>query len=347
MRRFRVFSLAAGIVFLLAGCAGQDVRFSNQALKEISAGNYLQAEADLNKALAINPDNPYVLLNLGVVYQSTDRPEKAMKMYERVIALNPKDKAVTSNQEGMAGRPLVEIARHNLALIETQEAEKRRQAEAAAEAARIAKEEMAKAKAPPPPPAPPPKPASPPEPKAAPPPKVPAEPVPAPVKPGHYRIEREEGLAHVAGQKRVYGDPLMWPSLLRLNPGVLKIAKDPSALPRQELPAGTELRFVTREMAEAERLKIGKRFWAVNVASLPGDELMGPLVVPLVQAAYRPYLSEVTVKRTVFRRLRVGFFSDSKEAEAAAKEIQMKLRLSERPWVQEVEQEEFERYAGF
>lgn len=347
MRRNPVLSIAVALILILAGCTKKDVLLSNQALKDISAGNYRQAEADLQKALSINSKNPYALLNLGVVYQNTDRPQKAREMYERVVALDPKEKAATSNQVDMAGMSLVDIAKKNLELLEAQEGEKRKRAEGSAAPARDVRQEMAtrETAAAPPPPPPPPEP----RPSLLPlrPEVQPGPPPAAPARPGQYKTEKGDSLTHVAARKEVYGDPLMWTSLFRLNPEVLKFAGENDALPYRKLPPGTELRFVTGEKAEAERMNLKNRYWAVNVASIEQERLMGVLVVPLVKSGYRPYITETKVKGVGFRRLRVGFFKDRSEAVAAAKSIQRTLKLTARPWVQEVAKEEFERYAGY
>jgi len=75
----------------------------------------------LEEALSLNPDNPYALLNMGVVYHETGRPEKAREMYERVIALQPGEQANLSNIESLEGKNLIEIAKRNLELLQSQE----------------------------------------------------------------------------------------------------------------------------------------------------------------------------------------------------------------------------------
>ncbi len=355
MKKHKVPCFAAIVILMLAGCAGRDAKLSSQALEKIAAGNYEQAEADLQRALSINPNNPYALLNLGVVYHNTERPEKAREMYEKVVALKPKQRAVTSNQEGMAGQSLVDIAKRNLELLEIQKIEKRKQAETSAEAARKAEQELAakeRAVSPLPEPAPaPPLEPLPPESKSRPAPLRPeVQPGPPPVVPeraGQYRTNEGDSLIRVAGLREIYADPLMWPSLLRLNPEVLKFAWESEALPYRELPRGTELRFITREEAEAERINLGNRFWAVNVASFEQDRLMGAPVISLVRSGYRPYITEARVKGVEYKRLRVGFFKDRSEAGAAANEIQRTLKLAARPWIQEVSREEFNKHAGY
>jgi len=68
----------------------------------------------LGAALDINPNNPYTLLNLGVVIQDTGRTKEAIQMYQKVLELNPEETAVKSNREGYSGKNIVEIARLNL-----------------------------------------------------------------------------------------------------------------------------------------------------------------------------------------------------------------------------------------
>ncbi len=91
-----------------------DVELSEQAFEAISAGDYEKAEALLEVALSINPDNPYALLNLGVVYQNTGRIEKAREQYVKIILLDVKETVVRSNVRSMEGKSLVDIAKENL-----------------------------------------------------------------------------------------------------------------------------------------------------------------------------------------------------------------------------------------
>ena len=105
--------------FLLISCSttpekAPDVDLSEQAFEAISAGDYEQAEALLEVALSINPDNPYAILNLGVVYQNTGRIEKAREQYVKIILQDAKETVVRSNVRGRQGKSLVDIAKENL-----------------------------------------------------------------------------------------------------------------------------------------------------------------------------------------------------------------------------------------
>ena len=113
-------TIIIGILFFtLISCASAppgppDVDLSEQAFEALAAGDYEKAEALLDVALSINPDNPFALLNLGVVYHNTGRIEKAREQYVKVILLDPKEKVFKSNIEEMEGKSLVDIAKKNL-----------------------------------------------------------------------------------------------------------------------------------------------------------------------------------------------------------------------------------------
>lgn len=121
-----ILLLVASSIFLVACATGnsslsQETYLTNRGYDELQKGNYRQAEANFEVALDINPDNPYALLNLGVIYQNTERKEKARELYQRVIALNPSEVAVRSDKEPFRGKTLVELAEENLRLLDLQE----------------------------------------------------------------------------------------------------------------------------------------------------------------------------------------------------------------------------------
>jgi tetratricopeptide (TPR) repeat protein len=58
-----------------------------------SGGQYLKAEQEFLKALAIAPDDADVHYNLGILYEENlKNPKKARKHYERYIELAPSEK---------------------------------------------------------------------------------------------------------------------------------------------------------------------------------------------------------------------------------------------------------------
>ncbi len=115
--------LAVLLVCSMTACSGMKSESSGNNEAELvengyvalSAGDYRTAENLLERALAINAENPYTWLNLGVVYQDTQRYDDARRAYQTVIRLNPSQTAKASNAEAYAGKSLADIARINLA----------------------------------------------------------------------------------------------------------------------------------------------------------------------------------------------------------------------------------------
>lgn len=113
----------ATILFVLLGCVSspqvsQNAYLTDQGLKELSKGNYFQAEANLQVALDLNPTNPYTLLYLGDVYRETERMEQARQMYLRVIELNPEQSAFRGSEKGAGAKPYLDVAKTNLERLE-------------------------------------------------------------------------------------------------------------------------------------------------------------------------------------------------------------------------------------
>ncbi len=80
----------------------------------LERGDYATAESYYRKALLLEPDNPYALLNLGVIAQRTGRPAEAADFYRRVIVQKAAAPAVVSTDQAQVGRSLADIARANL-----------------------------------------------------------------------------------------------------------------------------------------------------------------------------------------------------------------------------------------
>jgi Flp pilus assembly protein TadD len=95
-----------------------DMTLTNEGYQEMLDQNYEKAEAFFDLALSVNPENPYALLNLGVVYHNTGRIEQAKQMYRKVIDLKPTLKAKNSTNNDFKGKTLSEIAKKNLRAIE-------------------------------------------------------------------------------------------------------------------------------------------------------------------------------------------------------------------------------------
>ena len=104
---------------------GPALRDAYQAIKD---KNYADAEKRLLELKEKMPEEPYVLLNLGVVYQMTGRKDEAIAMYEHIVAAAEQDKDARQSTSGdttaddkasdrMIGRSPAEIAKRNLGLL--------------------------------------------------------------------------------------------------------------------------------------------------------------------------------------------------------------------------------------
>jgi general secretion pathway protein D len=109
-------TIQEGVITMNRGRSAQtrDSRLTDLGYGYIQAKDYDKATEYYEKALKINPDNPYALLNMGFIYEKKKDNQKAIEMYERLISLDPDERAYTSTEPAQAGRKLSDIARDNL-----------------------------------------------------------------------------------------------------------------------------------------------------------------------------------------------------------------------------------------
>jgi tetratricopeptide (TPR) repeat protein len=107
--------IAVAVLCAAGACAthppAKDRDLSNRGFRELQAGNYDKAKELLNEALAINPENAFAWLNLGVVHQKLEQYDEARKCYLKVVE-NAWDE--TGANKEADGRSLVRMARDNL-----------------------------------------------------------------------------------------------------------------------------------------------------------------------------------------------------------------------------------------
>ncbi|MBN2061316.1 MAG: type II secretion system secretin GspD [Deltaproteobacteria bacterium] len=96
----------------------EDMRLSDLGFMCLKANDYEGAIGYCRSALAINPDNPYALLNMGVAYEAIGDKENAVKMYKKVIATDSDEIAFVSTDPSQKGKKLTDIARGNLERLE-------------------------------------------------------------------------------------------------------------------------------------------------------------------------------------------------------------------------------------
>jgi tetratricopeptide (TPR) repeat protein len=94
-------------------------RLLGMAFNAIRVKDYGSAEKLLLRALRIEPRNPYVLLNLGVVFYQTDRPKLARDMWTRVAnaPIATLSNSVITSSPDLVGESPANIARKNLELF--------------------------------------------------------------------------------------------------------------------------------------------------------------------------------------------------------------------------------------
>jgi general secretion pathway protein D len=115
-KKSNIDAVQEGAISMNRGRSAQtkDNRLADLGYGYIRTKDYDKAAEYYEKALKINPDNPYALLNMGFICQKKKDNKKAIEMYERLIALDPDERAYTSTEPAQAGRKLSDIARDNL-----------------------------------------------------------------------------------------------------------------------------------------------------------------------------------------------------------------------------------------
>lgn len=91
--------------------------FTTAGYNTLAAGRLSEAKQFFQKALQINPQNPYALINLGIIYENELFPQQALVMYRAVIATKSTTLAEQSSNPEAIGRTLVELAEERIERI--------------------------------------------------------------------------------------------------------------------------------------------------------------------------------------------------------------------------------------
>jgi Tfp pilus assembly protein PilF len=67
-------------------------------------GDLLQAQARLQQALELDPDNPRALVELGILYELMERPGRALVLYEKALRHDPNQADVARRAEALRAR---------------------------------------------------------------------------------------------------------------------------------------------------------------------------------------------------------------------------------------------------
>jgi Flp pilus assembly protein TadD len=96
------------------------VNRANIAVMQLLAqGRIVDAEAILQRTLALDRQNPFTLNNLGIVKELEGEYEQALKCYQTVAASHSDSAAVVTRADGWRGRPISEIAEANARRVRT------------------------------------------------------------------------------------------------------------------------------------------------------------------------------------------------------------------------------------
>jgi len=153
-----------------------------------------------------------------------------------------------------------------------------------------------------------------------------------------YTVREGDTLFKIAGDNDVYGDPLKWPSLFRLNLDALSGMPITDDLEQKDLAEGLHLRFLTQQEASQNLAKLAQRIWVVNVLSAHNSEEIVPLAVNLMKNGYHVYVTRADVQGKKWHRLRVGFFRNPSEANSAKDEISSRFYLDDL-WITRAEKD--------
>jgi general secretion pathway protein D len=88
--------------------------------EKLMAGQLLEAKQYFEEALEIDSQNPYALMNLGVVYEKEQLPQQALIMYNAVVATGSERLAEKSSDPAATGRTVVELAEEHIDRINAQ-----------------------------------------------------------------------------------------------------------------------------------------------------------------------------------------------------------------------------------
>ncbi len=161
---------------------------------------------------------------------------------------------------------------------------------------------------------------------------------------GHYKVRHGDTLSKIAGLQNVYNDPMKWPSLFRLNMDKFGPVNVEEGFADKPLPEGLDLRLLTPSEAKENLEKLGPRHWVINVMSVERPGRIVPAAIALMKKGYRVYLTRARVKGKDWVRLRVGFFKDSSEADAARKAM---MPMINNAWLAKIGNKELEESGGY
>jgi len=163
---------------------------------------------------------------------------------------------------------------------------------------------------------------------------------------GYYIVKKGDSLSSISGRDDVYGDPLKWPILYRLNMDRLAKLQLVEDFLDRELPEGLRLKIITPDEARENVKGRLNKVWVVNVLSATARVDIIPSTIRLIRNGYPVYITSAKVKGKDWMRLRVGFFKNRTEADTEGKKIMAMLNIVD-SWVTRAGKNELEKFGGY
>lgn len=85
-------------------------RLNVQAIELLPQNRHYEADILLHQALALQPDNPFTLNNLGVAEEASGNYKEALKYYDRAAAMHSSEPIVVSLDRSWRGKPVSKMA---------------------------------------------------------------------------------------------------------------------------------------------------------------------------------------------------------------------------------------------
>jgi Flp pilus assembly protein TadD len=117
--KYFLFILMA-VAFMASGCTySQTAKKQSDGIDALVQGDVEKFKAEIRSAYQMDPDDPYVMNNMGVVYEIEGNREKAREMYKKA-AQNAGNLVVNkSSRQGDKDRLLRDVAEENLRRAES------------------------------------------------------------------------------------------------------------------------------------------------------------------------------------------------------------------------------------
>ncbi len=113
---------------------------------------------------------------------------------------------------------------------------------------------------------------------------------------GYYIVKKGDSLSSISGRDDVYGDPLKWPILYRLNMDKIAELQLVDDFLDRELPEGVRLKITTPDEAKENLKRRLHNVWVVNVLSATTIGEIISSTIRLIRSGYPVYITSAKVK---------------------------------------------------